>query len=95
MSQQRIHRYILREISVPTIMSLLIFSFVVLLGRIPRLTEMIINKGVPALDIIALFAFLLPTFLSVTVPLSFLLGILLAFGRFSADSEYIAMKASG
>ncbi len=95
MSQQRIHRYILREISVPTIMSLLIFSFVVLLGRIPRLTEMIISKGVPALDIIALFAFLLPTFLSVTVPLSFLLGILLAFGRISADSEYIAMKASG
>lgn len=95
MSQQRINRYILREISVPTTMSLLIFSFVVLLGRIPRLTEMIISKGVPALDIIALFAFLLPTFLSVTVPLSFLLGILLAFGRFSADSEYVAMKASG
>lgn len=76
-------------------MSLLIFSFVVLLGRIPRLTEMIISKGVPATDIIALFAFLLPTFLSVTVPLSFLLGILLAFGRLSADSEYIALKASG
>lgn len=95
MSQQRIQRYILREISVPTIMSLLIFSFVVVLGRIPRLTEMIISKGVPAMDIIALFAFLLPTFLSVTVPLSFLLGILLAFGRLSADSEYIAMKASG
>ena len=76
-------------------MSLLIFSFVVVLGRIPRLTEMIISKGVPALDIIALFAFLMPTFLSVTVPLSFLLGILLAFGRLSADSEYIAMKASG
>jgi lipopolysaccharide export system permease protein len=76
-------------------MSLLIFSFVVLLGRIPRLTEMIISKGVPATDIIALFAFLMPTFLSVTVPLSFLLGILLAFGRLSADSEYIAMKASG
>lgn len=76
-------------------MSLLIFSFVVLLGRIPRLTEMIISKGVPATDIIALFAFLMPTFLSVTVPLSFLLGILLAFGRLSADSEYIALKASG
>ncbi len=95
MSQLRIHRYILREISIPTIMSLLIFSFVVLLGRIPRLAEMIISKGVPAMDIITLFTYLLPTFLSVTVPLSFLLGILLAFGRLSADSEYIAMKASG
>lgn len=76
-------------------MSLLIFSFVIVLGRIPRLTELIINKGVPALDILELFAYLLPTFLSVIVPLSFLLGILLAFGRFSADSEYIALKASG
>jgi lipopolysaccharide export system permease protein len=56
---------------------------------------MIISKGVPALDIIALFAYLLPTFLSVTVPLSCLIGIRLAFGRLSADSEYIAMKASG
>lgn len=59
------------------------------------MTEMIISKGVPATDIIALFVFLMPTFLSVTVPLSFLLGILLAFGRLSADSEYIALKASG
>lgn len=95
MSNWRIHRYILREISIPTLMSLLIFSFVILLGRIPRLTEMIISKGVPALDIIELFAYLMPTFFSVTVPLSFLLGILLAFGRFSADSEYVALKASG
>lgn len=95
MSNWRIHRYILREISIPTLMSLLIFSFVILLGRIPRLTEMIISKGVPALDILELFAYLMPTFFSVTVPLSFLLGILLAFGRFSADSEYIALKASG
>ena len=95
MSNWRIQRYILREISIPTLMSLLIFSFVILLGRIPRLTEMIISKGVPALDIIELFAYLMPTFFSVTVPLSFLLGILLAFGRFSADSEYVAMKASG
>ncbi|MFO7766385.1 MAG: LPS export ABC transporter permease LptF [Pelovirga sp.] len=95
MSNWRIHRYILREISIPTLMSLLIFSFVILLGRIPRLTEMIISKGVPAFDIIELFAYLMPTFFSVTVPLSFLLGILLAFGRFSADSEYVALKASG
>jgi lipopolysaccharide export system permease protein len=95
MSNSRIHRYILREISAPTILSLLIFTFVLLMGRIPRLTELVINKGVPALEIVRLFSYLMPTFFSITIPLSFLLGILLAFGRFSADSEFIALKASG
>ncbi len=95
MSNIRIHRYILREISVPILLSLLIFTFVLLMGKIPRLTELIINKGVPAVEILQLFSYLLPTFFTITLPLSFLLGILLAFGRFSADSEFIALKASG
>ena len=95
MSISRIHRYIVSEISVPILLSLLIFTFVLLMGRIPKLTELVISKGVPAVEIAQLFSYLLPTFFSITVPLSFLLGILLAFGRFSADSEFIALKASG
>lgn len=95
MSIYRIHRYVIREISIPILLSLLIFTFVLLMGRIPRLTELVVSKGVPVQEIIQLFGYLLPTFFSITVPLSFLLGILLAFGRFSADSEFIALKASG
>ena len=95
MSTFRIQRYIIREISIPILLSLLIFTFVLLMGRIPKLTELVISKGVPAQEIFQLFSYLLPTFFSITVPLSFLLGILLAFGRFSADSEFIALKASG
>ena len=95
MSSLRIHRYIIREISVPILLSVLIFTFVLLMGKIPRLAELVINKGIPAAKIMQLFSYLLPTFFSVTIPLSFLLGILLAFGRFSADSEFIALKASG
>ena len=42
-----------------------------------------------------LFVYLLPTFFIIIVPFSLFLGILLAFGRLSADSEVIALKASG
>ncbi len=91
----RIHRYIIREVIAPTIISLLIFTFVLMMGKIPKLAELVISKGVPIEQMILLFGYLLPTFFSVTFPLSFLLGILLAFGRFSADSEYTALKASG
>jgi len=95
MSKMRINLYVTREVLVPTLLSLLIFTFLLLMGRIPRLTELVINKGVPLPDILQLFTYLLPSFFSVTVPLSFLLGILLAFGRLSADSEFVALKASG
>ncbi len=91
----RIHRYIIREVIAPTIISLLIFTFVLMMGKIPKLAELVISKGVPIEQMLLLFGYLLPTFFSVTFPLSFLLGILLAFGRFSADSEYTALKASG
>jgi len=95
MSQYRTHRYILREIAPPTLLSLLIFSFVLLMGRIPRVTEMVISQGVPVVEMMQLFGYLLPTFFSITLPLAFLLGILLAFGRLSAESEFVALKASG
>ncbi len=95
MSILRIHRYIFKEVSIPVLLSMLIFTFVLLMGRIPKFIELVVSKGVPALEILQLFCFLLPTFFSITVPLSFLLGILLAFGRLSADSEFIALKASG
>ncbi len=76
-------------------LGLVTFTFVLLMGRTLNLVEMIINKGVPFGDIVLLFLCLLPSFLVITVPLSFLLGVLLGFGRLSADSEIVAMKASG
>ena len=42
-----------------------------------------------------LFALILPTFLEMTVPMAFLLAILLGLGRMSNDQELLAMKASG
>jgi lipopolysaccharide export system permease protein len=95
MSSARIHRYLFREITVPAVLGLVIFTFVLFMGRILRLVEMVVNKGVPPLEIVKLFLFLLPTFLVITLPLAFLLGVLLGFGRLSADSELIALKASG
>lgn len=95
MSTSRIHRYIAREIAVPTLIGLLIFTFVLLMGRILKLVELVVNKGVPLGEILQLFAYLLPAFLVITIPLAFLLGVLLGFGRLSADNEVVALRASG
>ncbi len=95
MATRRINSYIFREILTPTLLGLVVFTFILVMGRLPGLTEMVVNKGVPLSSILKLFGYLLPTFLSITIPLSFLLGILLAFGRLSADGEFIALKSTG
>jgi lipopolysaccharide export system permease protein len=95
MSTSRINIYIIREVVVPSVLGLVIFTFILLMGRILKLVELVINKGVPAADIAKLFICLLPSFLVITIPLAFLLGVMLGFGRLSADSEIVALKSSG
>lgn len=95
MSAFRIQRYLLREIFVPMLLGLFIFTFVMLMGRSQKLMEMVIDKGVPFSDMAHLFCDLMPAFLVLTIPVALLLGVLLGFGRLSAESELVALKACG
>ncbi|MRR07670.1 MAG: LPS export ABC transporter permease LptF [Deltaproteobacteria bacterium] len=88
-------RYIFKETAVPFVLGMAVFTFVLLMGRLLKLAEMVFAKGVPFLDVCRLILFMLPSFLLVSIPMAFLLAVLLAFGRLSADSEVTAMKASG
>lgn len=90
-----VHRYIFREILVPFAFGLSVFTFVLLIARLLKLIELVVNRGVPAGSILRLFAYIMPAFLEVTVPMAMLLGILVAFGRLSADSEIVALRSSG
>lgn len=90
-----IHRYILREISVPFGLGLASVTLILLIARILKLVELVVNRGVPFLQVVRLFSYILPAFLEVTVPMALLLAILVAFGRLSSDSEITALRASG
>src|SRR5262249_34990007 len=90
-----LHRYLFREILVPFALGLGIFTFVLLLARLLKLVELLVNRGVPAAQVAQVFLLLLPAFLEVTVPMAMLLAILVAFGRLSADTEITAMRSSG
>jgi lipopolysaccharide export system permease protein len=71
------------------------FTLILLVGRILKLVELVVNRGVPILQIAKLFALILPTFLEMTVPMALLLGVFLGLGRLSSDHELVALKASG
>lgn len=65
------------------------------MDKILKLIELIVTRGVSLSQIIWLLAFICPSFLIFTIPMASLLGILLALGRLSGDSEITAFKASG
>lgn len=87
--------YILKEFFHSFLMSIVVFTFVLLVGNIIQLANLVINKGVDALSVLKLFLFLVPWLLSFTFPIAALTAVILTFGRFSSDGELIAMKASG
>ncbi|MDH3453540.1 MAG: LPS export ABC transporter permease LptF [Desulfuromonadales bacterium] len=95
MLSKQIDRYIIREVLSPTLLCLVIFTMVMVLGRAVKLVDLIINKGVSLPDILILLATLLPTFFSISLPLAFLMGIMIGLGRMSADSEIVALKSAG
>lgn len=90
-----INRYILKEISFPFFMTLFVFTFILLMGKILQLMDLMINKGVSFTDISKLVLFLMPPFLVFTIPVAFLISILIGLGRLSGDNEITIFKTSG
>ncbi|HXC92469.1 MAG TPA: LPS export ABC transporter permease LptF [Geobacteraceae bacterium] len=90
-----LYRYLTRELLSPFLLGLFIFTGLLLVGRMLKLVDMVVSKGVPVSELLLLILYLLPNFAVITIPMALLLGVLLAFSRLSADSEIIAIKASG
>lgn len=90
-----LHRYIIKEFVAPFVISIGVFTFVMLLDKLLDLLDMIVSKGVPLIIVGEIFVLLLPSMVAVVVPMAVLSGILIAIGRLSGDMEITAMKACG
>jgi len=90
-----LRKYILKQMVSPFLLFLGIFTFVLLIGNLIKLADLVINKGVEGIDILKLFLTYIPYLLSYTIPMSLLSATLLTFSRLSADGEIITLRASG
>src|SRR5688572_3200280 len=57
--------------------------------------KILVSRGADLVTVIKAFAYLLPSIFSITIPMAFLMGVLLAFGRLASDSEIVALRATG
>jgi LPS export ABC transporter permease LptG/LPS export ABC transporter permease LptF len=88
-------RYILKEVAPSFLLGIGVFTFVLLLNEILRLAQRLVTQSATAAETAGILFNLLPSVLCLTIPMGFLLGVLIALGRLSADSEIVAMRASG
>jgi len=87
--------YILKEILPIFFIGLMTFTIILLMDKILKLIELVVNRGGSLSNILMIFLFISPSFLIMTIPVAVLLGTLLTFGRLSSDGEITAFKASG
>jgi LPS export ABC transporter permease LptF/LPS export ABC transporter permease LptG len=88
-------RYILREVTSHALLGGALFTFVLFMRDLGHILELVVRDSASLTDVLRIFAYLLPNFLIVTIPMAVLVGILLGLSRLAADSEITAMRASG
>ncbi len=88
-------RYILREVTSHALLGGALFTFVLFMRDLGHILELVVRDSASLADVLKIFAYLLPNFLIVTIPMAVLVGILLGLSRLAADSEITAMRASG
>jgi len=92
-------RYTLKQIWIPALMAAVVISFVVMLGTIGEKVQLLLEElpiaQITILDISRLSVYALPSMTGLILPVTFLMGIMLTFGRMAQTSELTAAKAAG
>jgi LPS export ABC transporter permease LptG/LPS export ABC transporter permease LptF len=88
-------RYILGEILSHTLIGCALFTFILFMRDLPQILETIVRNTSTFANVMEILLFTLPNTFKVTIPMAVLVGVLLGLSRLAADSEIVAMRASG
>jgi LPS export ABC transporter permease LptF/LPS export ABC transporter permease LptG len=88
-------RYIAREVTSHALLGLAVFTFVLFIPQLVRLMDLVVRHSGGIGVVALLFLCVLPPVLVFAIPMAVLVGVLIGLGRFSADSEIVALHACG
>jgi lipopolysaccharide export system permease protein len=90
-----IDRYLARTIAVPLLGTLILAAMLLILDKMLRLFDFVVNAGGPVSVVWRMLANLLPEYFSLGIPIGLMLGILLAFRKLALSSELDALRGIG
>lgn len=90
-----LHKYIIRETIPYFFFSLLLLTFLGILQRLMRMVNLIFTRDVSPVLVLKILMSYFPQTLSLTIPMSILVAVLMAYGRMSGDKEITALRSSG
>jgi LPS export ABC transporter permease LptG/LPS export ABC transporter permease LptF len=88
-------RTIFLEVLASASLGTLLFTFVLFLRTIERLSVLLVRTSAPPATVAKLLLYALPATIPFALPLGVLVGTLIALSRMSSDSEITAMRAAG
>jgi LPS export ABC transporter permease LptF/LPS export ABC transporter permease LptG len=91
----RLTLHVLREFVGPVCLGLAVYGFVLLMNAFLLVARQALSKNLGFSLVLKLFAYEIPSLLVLVIPMATLLGVLIAFGRLSADHEIVAIQSAG
>jgi len=88
-------RYVCREVASHAALGLAVFTFVFFVPQLVKLMDLVVRHSSGFGTVLLLFLCSIPPVLGFTLPMAVLVGVLIGLGRLSADSEIVALHASG
>ena len=90
-----IDKYLIREMTIPFFISLLIITFLLFINFLLRAIDRFLGKGLEFLTILEYLILNLAWIVALSVPMAVLLATLATFGKLSEDNEINAMRSTG
>jgi lipopolysaccharide export system permease protein len=88
-----IDKYIFTELIKLFLISIFAMTMILYLDKFLFMAEMIVNRGVSNMELFMMLVYISPAFLAITIPMAVLMASVVTFNQFSANNEWVAMKA--
>lgn len=90
-----INSYIAKQLFTAVLVVVISLTCVIWLSQSLRFIDMIVNRGLPLATFVYLTLLLMPTWLSIVLPIAGFAAVLFIYNRMTGDREIVVLEASG